>query len=55
MKAYLKQEGEEYNAVLPDKITIFKKPIGRDAPRRRDLKEIVKNTVWHEKLLIILE
>ena len=40
--------GENYNAVLPDKITIFQKPIERDAQDEEDLKEIVKNTVWHE-------
>ena len=31
-----------------DKITIFQKPIERDAQDEEDLKEIVKNTVWHE-------
>lgn len=33
---------------LPDKITIFKLPILSIARTRDDLKEIVKNTVWHE-------
>ena len=37
-----------YNAVLPDKITIFKNPILRSARSEEDLKEIVRNTVWHE-------
>lgn len=37
-----------YNAVLPDKITIFKKPIEQAAKNERETMEIVKNTVWHE-------
>ena len=37
-----------YGQVLPDKITIFKKPIERVARSEDEIKEIVKNTVWHE-------
>jgi predicted Zn-dependent protease with MMP-like domain len=37
-----------YSAVLPDKITIFQKPIEEEASGEEDIKEIVKNTVWHE-------
>ncbi len=37
-----------YGQVLPDKITIFKKPIERIASSDEEIKEIVKNTVWHE-------
>ena len=37
-----------YSQVLPDKITIFKKPIERYAYSAEDIKETVKNTVWHE-------
>lgn len=37
-----------YGQVLPDKITIFKKPIERMAYSEKETKEIVKNTVWHE-------
>ncbi len=37
-----------YGQVLPDKITIFKKPIERMARSEEEVKEIVKNTVWHE-------
>lgn len=33
---------------LPDKITLFKLPILSVARGFNDLKEIVKNTVWHE-------
>jgi len=40
--------GANYNAVLPDKITIFQKPIEESARDEEDVKEIVKNTVWHE-------
>ena len=42
------KRGSNYNAVLPDKITIFRKPIIEGARDEKDLKEIVKNTVWHE-------
>ncbi len=37
-----------YAQILPDKITIFKKPIERIAKSKNNIKEIVKNTVWHE-------
>ena len=37
-----------YGQVLPDKITIFKKPIERIAQSEEKMKEIIKNTVWHE-------
>jgi predicted Zn-dependent protease with MMP-like domain len=40
--------GVNYNAVLPDKITIFKRPIEQEAADEEDVKEMVKNTVWHE-------
>jgi predicted Zn-dependent protease with MMP-like domain len=40
--------GANYTAVLPDKITIFQKPIEAAARNEKDIKEIVKNTVWHE-------
>jgi len=40
--------GSNYGAVLPDKITIFQKPIEGAARNLGDIKEIVKNTVWHE-------
>ncbi len=37
-----------YGQVLPDKITIFKKPIEQYARSAEEIREIVKNTVWHE-------
>lgn len=37
-----------YSQVLPDKITIFKGPIERIARSHEEMKEIVRNTVWHE-------
>lgn len=40
--------GANYTLVLPDKITIFKKSIEAEARNKKDIKEIVKNTVWHE-------
>ena len=42
------ERGANYTAVLPDKITIFQKPIEAAARDEKDIKEIVKNTVWHE-------
>ncbi|MEK9168239.1 MAG: metallopeptidase family protein [Patescibacteria group bacterium] len=42
------ERGAGYSAVLPDKITIFQKPIEDEAADEKDIKEIVKNTVWHE-------
>jgi predicted Zn-dependent protease with MMP-like domain len=40
--------GAHYGAVLPDKITIFRKPIIEAARDAEHIQEIVKNTVWHE-------
>jgi len=37
-----------YGQVLPDKITIFKRPIEKYASSENEVKEMVKNTVWHE-------
>jgi predicted Zn-dependent protease with MMP-like domain len=37
-----------YGQVLPDKITIFKKPIEKIARSEKEIQEIVKNTIWHE-------
>lgn len=42
------KRGVNYGEVLPDKITIFQKPIEEGARDEEDLKEIVRNTVWHE-------
>ena len=43
-----KTERWNYAQVLPDKITIFKIPIERMANSDEEMKEIVKDTVWHE-------
>jgi len=40
--------GAHYSSVLPDKITIFQRPIEEAARSVEEIKEIVKNTVWHE-------
>lgn len=37
-----------YGQVLPDKITIFKKPIERIARSKAEVRRIVADTVWHE-------
>ena len=40
--------GRGFGMRLPDKITIFQQPLERMARSEEELKEIVKNTVWHE-------
>jgi len=37
-----------YGQVLPDKITIFQEPIEKVSDSEEEIKEIVKNVVWHE-------
>jgi len=39
---------QSYGQVLPDKITIFKNSMERVYSRPEDIREAVKNTVWHE-------
>ena len=40
--------GSGFGMHLPDKITIFQEPIEKLAHSKKELKEIVKDTVWHE-------
>lgn len=40
--------GINYGGVLPDQITIFKEPIEESAKSLSEIREIVKDTVWHE-------
>ena len=42
------ERGTNYTGVIPDKITIFKKPIEDEASDEKDIREIAKDTVWHE-------
>ena len=42
------KRGPHYGMIWPDKITIFQKPIEEYAGSPEEIKEIVKNTVWHE-------
>jgi len=44
----LTSRGNNYNLVLPDKITIFKNPILSYAPDLETVKKQVKHTLWHE-------
>ncbi len=44
----LTERGTGYNLVLPDKITIFKRPLENASRSRDELKTNVKQTVWHE-------
>lgn len=40
--------GRNFSGKLPDKITIFQKPIENLASSSEELAELVKYTVWHE-------
>jgi predicted Zn-dependent protease with MMP-like domain len=40
--------GRGFGMILPDKITIFQEPIENIASTPAKIKELVKNTVWHE-------
>lgn len=40
--------GRGFGMLLPDKITIFQEPIEKLASTPKEIKELVKNTVWHE-------
>jgi len=42
------RRGNNYTAVLPDKITIFKQPIEEYCSNEKEIAAIVTNTVWHE-------
>lgn len=44
----LTKRGNGYSGVLPDKITIFKRPICAGAASITDVKAQVKHTLWHE-------
>ncbi|MBI3328597.1 MAG: metallopeptidase family protein [Nitrospinae bacterium] len=44
----LPQRGLSYGNVLPDRITIFQKPIEAMCRMRQEIKEAVKETVIHE-------
>jgi len=43
-----KTERWGYAQVLPDKITIFKNQIEKIAQSEEEIKQLVKETVWHE-------
>ena len=40
--------GDNYNLVLPDRITIFKNPTLQHSSSVDDVKRQVKHTLWHE-------
>lgn len=44
----LTRRGDNYNLVLPDKITIFKQPTLRFCANEADVAAQVKHTLWHE-------
>ncbi|MBU4369438.1 metallopeptidase family protein [Patescibacteria group bacterium] len=40
--------GRSFMTILPDKITIFQESIENLANSKKEIMEIIKNTVWHE-------
>lgn len=44
----LTRRASNYNLVLPDKITIFKKPIEQACQTMEQLEVQVRHTIWHE-------
>lgn len=44
----LTERTSSYGMVLPDKISIYQGPIERLARNERDLRRIVRETLWHE-------
>jgi len=44
----LTQRGNNYSFVLPDKITVFKRPTEASVTTLDELKEQIRHTVWHE-------
>lgn len=44
----LTKRTNNYSGVLPDKITIFKLPMARYVSNRKELREQVHKTLWHE-------
>jgi len=42
------RRGPHYGMTLPDKITIFQRPIEQHAQSDEQIRQIVKDTVWHE-------
>lgn len=44
----LTRRTNNYSGVLPDKITIFKLPMARYVSNRKELREQVHKTLWHE-------
>lgn len=44
----LTSRGTNYSLVLPDKITIFKRPIEESSQNLAGLRDQVHRTVWHE-------
>ena len=44
----LTKRGNNYNLVLPDRITLFKGPLTNASHSTADLKEHIKRTLWHE-------
>ena len=42
------KRGNNYNLVLPDRITLFKLPLENASQDDAQLKENIKRTLWHE-------
>jgi len=44
----LDRRGSGYSMAMPDQVTIFQGPIEREARTRREVGQIVFDTLWHE-------
>ncbi len=44
----LSRRGWSYSMALPDRVTLFQGPIQRAAHSRREIPQIVYDTLWHE-------
>lgn len=42
------ERGENYNLVMPDKITIFRKAIEEEALNAEEIPALARRVVWHE-------
>ncbi len=43
-----KTKRANYAQVLPDKITLFQKPLEKVSKSEKDLRKNIRNTIWHE-------
>ena len=44
----LSRRGFGYTLAMPDRVTLFQGPIERASPSRRDVPQVIYDTLWHE-------